>query len=84
MVFTILVGIPYMIKIIFSRYIELKTFEKSKNRRVDGIPSTYRFLDFTPSSIRRMVTIYHVVHLFVRKPFLICPQYRIYIWSYPI
>ena len=66
MAFTILVGIPYIIKIfvIFSRFIESKAFEKSINGRVDD-----RFLDFTPSSIRRMVNIFPDVDLFVRKPF---------------
>ena len=48
----------------------IKTSEKSIKRGVAG-----RFLDFTPSiegvyySIRRIVNIFPVVDLFVRKPF---------------
>ena len=65
--FMISVGIPYMIKIslIFSRFIESKAYEKSRKRRVAS-----RFLDFIPSSIRRMVNICPVVDIFVRKLFL--------------
>ena len=60
------VGIPYFLRmiLIFSRFIELKAFEKSMKRSVIGT-----FLSFTPSSIRRIVSICPDVDLFVLKPF---------------